>query len=48
MTSKGNDKESEEQSKDTPILPHHVQLELCRTRPAYRQGRDLKAVKVLL
>ncbi|XP_056642153.1 RNA-binding protein 48 [Diorhabda sublineata] len=25
---------------------HHVQLELCTTRPAYRQGRKLTAVKV--
>ncbi|XP_028133975.1 RNA-binding protein 48 [Diabrotica virgifera virgifera] len=25
---------------------HHEQLELCTTRPAYRQGRKLTAVKV--
>ncbi|KAK4879775.1 hypothetical protein RN001_007921 [Aquatica leii] len=25
---------------------HHVQLALCETRPAYRQGRKLTAVKV--
>ncbi|XP_077283981.1 uncharacterized protein LOC143909726 [Arctopsyche grandis] len=32
---------------DTNIidLPHHHQFELCRTRPAYRQGRRLTAVK---
>ncbi|CAG9863455.1 unnamed protein product [Phyllotreta striolata] len=27
-------------------LEHHKQLELCTTRPAYRQGRKLTAVKV--
>ncbi|XP_034255573.1 uncharacterized protein LOC117653789 isoform X2 [Thrips palmi] len=27
-------------------LPHHEQLNLCTTRPAYRQGRQLTAVKV--
>ncbi|XP_059469093.1 RNA-binding protein 48 [Neocloeon triangulifer] len=27
-------------------LPHHIQQELCTTRPAYRQGRKLTAVKV--
>lgn len=27
-------------------LPHHTQLELCRTRPLYRQGKKLTAVKV--
>lgn len=27
-------------------LSHHKQQELCRTRPAYRQGRNLTAVKV--
>ena len=33
---------------DDPIdLPHHHQSEFCRTRPAYRQGRRLTAVKVL-
>lgn len=26
--------------------PHHKQLELCTTRPVYRQGRKLTAVKV--
>lgn len=25
---------------------HHIQQEFCRTRPAYRQGRNLTAVKV--
>ncbi|XP_011310531.1 RNA-binding protein 48 [Fopius arisanus] len=28
------------------MMPHHVQQELCRTRPLYRQGRKLTAVKV--
>lgn len=27
-------------------LTHHKQQELCKTRPAYRQGRNLTAVKV--
>lgn len=27
-------------------LPHHVQEDLCRSRPPYRQGKKLKAVKV--
>ena len=27
-------------------LPHHEQEELCRTRPPYRQGKKLTAVKV--
>ena len=27
-------------------LPHHEQEKLCETRPAYRQGRKLTAVKV--
>ncbi|CAB0015856.1 unnamed protein product [Nesidiocoris tenuis] len=27
-------------------LPHHEQQELCDSRPAYRQGRKLTAVKV--
>lgn len=30
------------------LLPHHVQQELCTTRPLYRQGRKLTAVKVRL
>ncbi|KAF5288969.1 hypothetical protein FQA39_LY03848 [Lamprigera yunnana] len=25
---------------------HHLQLQLCKTRPVYRQGRNLTAVKV--
>ncbi|XP_065348289.1 RNA-binding protein 48 [Cloeon dipterum] len=28
------------------ILPHHVQQNLCTSRPQYRQGRKLTAVKV--
>lgn len=32
---------------DTIDLIHHHQSEFCRTRPAYRQGRRLTAVKVL-
>ncbi|XP_034935767.1 RNA-binding protein 48 isoform X2 [Chelonus insularis] len=27
-------------------LEHHIQQELCRTRPSYRQGKKLTAVKV--
>ncbi|XP_071631339.1 uncharacterized protein [Temnothorax longispinosus] len=27
-------------------MPHHVQQKLCRTRPLYRQGKRLTAVKV--
>ncbi|XP_023930756.1 RNA-binding protein 48-like, partial [Lingula anatina] len=30
----------------TAVLKHHLKHELCTTRPAYREGRDLKAVKV--
>ncbi|XP_023931818.1 RNA-binding protein 48-like, partial [Lingula anatina] len=30
----------------TTVLKHHLKHELCTTRPAYREGRDLKAVKV--
>lgn len=30
------------------IPEHHVQQELCETRPRYRQGRKLTAVKVRL
>ncbi|CAG0913947.1 unnamed protein product [Notodromas monacha] len=30
----------------TEKLDHHVQSELCYTRPAYRQGRKFTAVKV--
>ncbi|CAG9823426.1 unnamed protein product [Phaedon cochleariae] len=26
--------------------PHHIQQDICATRPAYRQGRKLTAVKV--
>lgn len=29
-------------------LEHHEQQDLCRTRPLYRQGRKLTAVKVEL
>lgn len=29
-------------------LEHHEQQELCRTRPPYRQGKKLTAVKVAL
>ncbi|KAF2887977.1 hypothetical protein ILUMI_18196 [Ignelater luminosus] len=33
---------------DTNIIEkeHHIQQEFCKTRPAYRQGRNLTAVKV--
>ncbi|XP_064614295.1 RNA-binding protein 48-like [Liolophura sinensis] len=31
---------------DSNVPAHHVQREFCTTRPAYRQGRELKAVKV--
>ncbi|KAJ8970294.1 hypothetical protein NQ317_019691 [Molorchus minor] len=31
---------------ETQLKEHHVQQELCTTRPAYRQGRNLTAVKV--
>ncbi|XP_057319669.1 RNA-binding protein 48 [Microplitis mediator] len=27
-------------------LDHHIQLDLCRTRPLYRQGKKLTAIKV--
>lgn len=27
-------------------IEHHKQQELCETRPAYRRGRNLSAVKV--
>lgn len=27
---------------------HHKQLEFCKTRPAYRQGKKLTAVKVVI
>ncbi|XP_018575166.1 RNA-binding protein 48 [Anoplophora glabripennis] len=33
-------------SKTEKLKNHHKQLELCQTRPAYRQGRNLTAVKV--
>lgn len=36
-------------SKDEPkVVPrdHHAQAEFCTTRAAYRQGKELKAVKV--
>lgn len=29
-------------------MPHHVQQRLCQTRPPYRQGKKLTAVKVAL
>lgn len=29
-------------------IEHHKQLEFCKTRPAYRQGKKLTAVKVIL
>lgn len=29
-------------------MSHHVQQKLCRTRPLYRQGKKLTAVKVVL
>ncbi|XP_023713599.1 uncharacterized protein LOC111867731 [Cryptotermes secundus] len=32
--------------RDVTRLPHHAALELCTTRPQYRQGRKLTAVKV--
>ncbi|GLV48657.1 uncharacterized protein CBL_06050 [Carabus blaptoides fortunei] len=34
------------ENSDKTLLPHHVQQELCTTRPLYRQGRKLTAVKV--
>ncbi|PNF27616.1 hypothetical protein B7P43_G02259 [Cryptotermes secundus] len=33
--------------RDVTRLPHHAALELCTTRPQYRQGRKLTAVKIL-
>ncbi|KAJ8917466.1 hypothetical protein NQ315_005513 [Exocentrus adspersus] len=33
-------------NKTEKLKKHHVQQELCNTRPAYRQGRNLTAVKV--
>ncbi|XP_015123604.1 RNA-binding protein 48 [Diachasma alloeum] len=36
----------DEGPKGVRMMPHHVQQELCRTRPAYRQGKRLTAVKV--
>jgi hypothetical protein len=32
--------------RDVTRLPHHATLELCATRPQYRQGKKLTAVKV--
>ncbi|XP_030746438.1 RNA-binding protein 48 [Sitophilus oryzae] len=34
------------ESEDTKIFKHHKQQEYCLTRPLYRQGRRLTAVKV--
>ncbi|KAF5284866.1 hypothetical protein FQR65_LT13382 [Abscondita terminalis] len=36
----------ENQNENYKEEDHHVQLQLCETRPAYRQGRKLTAVKV--
>ena len=34
-------------SSDLELIPNqHIRQELCVTRPAYRDGRDPKAVKV--
>lgn len=35
-----------EESENLKELKHHKQQELCTTRPRYRQGRKLTAVKV--
>lgn len=35
------------ESNNLKTLNHHRQQELCTTRPAYRQGRKLTAVKVV-
>lgn len=35
-----------EEAETITRLPHHIQQKLCRTRPAYRQGKKLTAVKV--
>ncbi|XP_029159203.1 uncharacterized protein LOC114931386 isoform X1 [Nylanderia fulva] len=37
-----------EEEKGTAVthMPHHVQQKLCQTRPPYRQGKKLTAVKV--
>lgn len=32
--------------RDVTRQPHHAALELCTTRPQYRQGKKLTAVKV--
>ncbi|KAJ8665108.1 hypothetical protein QAD02_006770 [Eretmocerus hayati] len=34
------------ENKSIVKLPHHKQLKLCTTRPPYRQGRKLTAIKV--
>nr|CAH7745926.1 unnamed protein product [Callosobruchus chinensis] len=36
---------SSSQPAEKLVKPHHIQKELCKTRPAYRQGRKLTAVK---
>lgn len=42
-----NQKMANNDDNSNKILPqHHVQQELCTTRPLYRQGRNLTAVKV--
>lgn len=34
-------------STNIPAVPsHHIRLNLCATRPLYREGRNPKAVKV--
>lgn len=36
------------ESSDVKEIKHHKQQEYCVTRPAYRQGKNLTAVKVNL
>lgn len=38
----------ENQGKEIAKRPHHERDQLCTTRPAYRQGKKLTAVKVPL
>ena len=37
-----------EEKRTVVYMPHHAQQKLCQSRPLYRQGKKLTAVKVVL
>lgn len=40
--------EEKPKSEDKNLPKHHIRQELCETRPLYRRGKKLTAIKVRL